>query len=78
MSAMDKPKIEYYTVISNTPVGLDESVTGKLAEGWQLQGGVAVCVVLNPYPEVTPSENAFLYTYAQAMIKQIEENSMFS
>jgi hypothetical protein len=42
---MNDQTLEYFTVISDKPHILDDNVNEKLAQGWQLQGGVANCPV---------------------------------
>lgn len=63
---MSDTKIEYCTVISDTPHGLDDNVKAKLAHGWQLQGGVSVTAITTPFG--TEKEPDKWFTYAQAMI----------
>ena len=61
---MSKPKIKYETATSGTLVGLDENVNKKVEQGWELQGGVAVCVELEPYAEDS-SRKVMVYTGVQ-------------
>jgi Domain of unknown function (DUF1737) len=61
----------YYVVQSNHVQDLDDEVNKKLAEGWQLQGGVSVCVVKTPSPAGgNPSIGEEHYTYVQAMVEE--------
>jgi Domain of unknown function (DUF1737) len=70
---MSKQEIEYYCVISDKPHTLDENVNRKLAEGWQLHGGVSVAgVVLRPNDEKNPD---IWFNYAQAMIRPLRKKS---
>ncbi len=75
---MSEAQIQYYAVMSDTPHGLDDNVNKKLAEGWQLQGGVAICVALEPYTADTPNKKTLLYTWAQAMVKPIEAEFLYA
>lgn len=70
---MDNQTIEYFTVISNKPYTLDENVNAKLAQGWELQGGVSVCVTITPFG--TEKEPDIWFHYAQAMIRKKEKDS---
>ena len=60
---------EYNTVVSDSPQGLDAKVNEKLAEGWQLQGGVSVSpIVMQSQDEENPD---IWFTYAQAVVRPI-------
>jgi len=73
---MSEAKIEYYTVISDTPHGLDDNVNEKLAQGWQLHGGVSVCAIITPFGDEKNPD--IWFNYAQAMVKPIESEPIFA
>ena len=62
--------MEYYVVQSDHLDTLDEQVNERLKQGWELQGGVSVCVIPSP----TDPQN-FWYTYVQAIVKRTDETS---
>lgn len=63
---------KYHLVQSDHVDTLEDQVNKKLAEGWQVQGGVSVCVVRVPkMMEGNPDiGDAHWYTYLQAMVKE--------
>jgi hypothetical protein len=65
-------KIEYYTVQSDHPQTLDDLVNERLAQGWELQGGVSVCSIVNPYT-AEEKEKTLWNTYVQAMVRRTDE-----
>jgi hypothetical protein len=66
---MNEAKFEYHTVTSDSPDGLDASVNEKLAQGWQLQGGVSVSPIVMQSED---NENPDIwFTYAQAVVRPI-------
>ena len=69
---MSKETLEYYTVISDKPHTLDDNVNEKLAQGWELQGGVSVCAIITPFGnEKSPD---IWFTYAQAVVRPKEQS----
>ena len=69
---MNKQIIEYFTVISDKPHTLDDNVNEKLAQGWELQGGVSVCATITPFGTEKSPEIWFMY--AQAVVRRKEES----
>ncbi len=63
---------EYYIAQSDHVDTLEEKVNEKLKDGWELQGGVSVCVIANEMtPKINPDVgNELWYTYVQAMKKE--------
>jgi hypothetical protein len=63
---------KYYVVRSDHPDTLDDLVNERLAQGWQLQGGISVCVI--PVPEAghinSDVGDAHWYTYVQAVVRE--------
>ena len=55
--------MEYKVVVGNSAWILEENVSKRLEEGWELQGGVSVTTG-------SDSDNA-KYSYAQAMIRRL-------
>lgn len=68
---MKKENTEYYTVISDSPHGLDDNVNDKLAQGWELQGGVSVCAVITPFGDEKNPD--IWFNYAQAVVRHRKE-----
>jgi len=62
---------EYYIVQSDHVQTLDDQVNERLKQGWELQGGVSVCVVKAPLDLDSRGDSPdFWYTYLQAMVKR--------
>jgi hypothetical protein len=70
---MSKQTLEYYCVISDKPHTLDDNVNEKLAQGWELQGGVSVCAIITPFG--TEKEPDIWFNYAQAMVRPKQEKA---
>jgi hypothetical protein len=62
---------QYYIAQSDHVETLEEQVNERLKQGWELQGGVSVCVTNNTLtPKINPDIGDQLwYTYLQAMKK---------
>jgi hypothetical protein len=60
--------LQYYLVRTDHPDKLDEQVNERLAQGWQLQGGVSMCAIPNPN-----EPDKLWWTYAQAMVREVKE-----
>jgi hypothetical protein len=70
---MSDQTLEYFTVISDKPHTLDDNVNAKLAQGWQLQGGVSVSGVITPFG--TEKSPDIWWMYAQAMVRPKKEKT---
>jgi hypothetical protein len=70
---MSDQTLEYYTVISDKPHTLDDNVNAKLAQGWQLQGGVSVGGIITPFG--TKESPDIWWMYAQAMVRPKQEKT---
>ena len=61
--------LEYCVLTDDTESGLEERVNLQLAEGWSLQGGVAVGVVRLDSTDLRGQ--SWMYEYAQAMRRKV-------
>ena len=54
--------IEYMIVSATSPAALIKKVNDKVQQGWQLQGGIAVAVIMN--------QDVGIYDFYQAMTRE--------
>jgi Domain of unknown function (DUF1737) len=66
-------QVEYFVVTADKPHKLDQEVNAKLAQGWKLQGGVAMATVRTAVQHIEgPEDREPWLMWAQAMVRPIE------